>query len=298
MSHATKKNVADERTSGLERKIVWSQWSSRGLCGVCVCVCVYIIYIYHYTVVRGGWACCAIQSKLLGMKLIVVLWFRAGNRCVRACARACLLWGRGGEDGVRALARLRDKLCALSKHNWKLSSRWSPDRVIRLSHKNRPPHLRRALKDRTPPRPADRPVPPATPTIQQPTSRRISLRHRGGANGMRRRSHNNMYYIILYRVCLAARLAFLQLITTRHNYNNTVPENNVCILFSVRAVWCDIKKIDDNDRRKFCGGGPITVDPHAPTAQMARLIFFFHIDIVLLPISIRYTCTIVVAVAL
>jgi len=67
------------------------------------------------------------------------------------CVCAYIVWGWGKCTCARALARLRDKLCALSKHNWKLSSRWSPDRVIRLSHKNRPPHSLRALKDRTPP---------------------------------------------------------------------------------------------------------------------------------------------------
>jgi len=190
--------------------------------------------VYIITRSYRGWACCAIQSKLLGMKLIVVLWFRAGNRRVHVCARVCC----GGEGRVRALARLRDKLCALSKHNWKLSSRWSPDRVIRLSHKNRPPHLCRALKDRTPPRPADGPVPPASSTIQHPAAAlSVVAAARTVYAYTRRRSH--VYYIV-YRVCLATSSTSLQLIILW-------PENNAFalnILFSIRTMlWYNTKKI-------------------------------------------------------
>lgn len=77
-----RKSVGDGRTSGPVRE-------KNSVVAVVIGVCggrlyVYIYYIYILLHARVG-TCCAIQSKLLGMKLIVVLWFRGGNRCVRVC---------------------------------------------------------------------------------------------------------------------------------------------------------------------------------------------------------------------
>lgn len=71
----------------------------------------------------GRWT--VMRSKLPGMELIVVVRPPPGAAENRAADK-----GR---------VRAQDKLYALSKHNWKLSSGWSPDRVVRLSRKNRTP---------------------------------------------------------------------------------------------------------------------------------------------------------------
>jgi len=169
------------------------------------------------------------------------------------------------------LARLRDKLCALSKHNWKLSSRWSPDRVIRLSHKNRPPHLRRALKDHTPPRPVY-PVPPASPTVQSRPATALSV-----IAAARTVCVGGRTCITLYRVCLAPHVR-----PRCDSYRMSYDQKKmfaINILFSIRLYNNIIKKYVAYGRLKFWGGA-ITVNlPHHHRNGTAG---FLRINVVML----------------